>query len=158
MVLEGVDTARIAEATDLWEKVLRKVATGSMPPAGARHPDRATAGAFVSWLDGELARAAAAQPRPGRSTLHRLNRAEYGNAIRDLLAIEIDSRALLPVDDSGYGFDNIANVLSVSPGLLERYMTAARRISRMAVGDPGMRPSIQTYSAPKYLVPGRPRR
>src|SRR5205085_607024 len=88
----------------------------------------------------------------GRPTLHRLNRAEYGNAIRDLLAIEIDSRALLPADDSGYGFDNIADVLSVSPGLLERYMNAARRISRMAVGDPAMRPSIQTYNAPKYLV------
>ena len=152
LTLDRVDTSRVGESAELWEKVLRKLNTGAMPPAGAPRPDAAAAGAFVTWLDGELARAAAAHPHPGRPALHRLNRAEYGNAVRDLLAVEIDSRSLLPADDSGYGFDNIADVLSVSPGLLERYMNAARRISRMAIGDPGMRPAIQTYSAPKYLV------
>jgi cytochrome c5 len=152
LTLDRADISQIGAAPELWEKVLRKLNTGAMPPAGAPRPDAAASGAFVSWLDGELLRAAAAHPQPGRPTLHRLNRAEYGNAIRDLLAIEIDSRSLLPADDSGYGFDNIGDVLSVSPGLLERYMNAARRISRMAVGDPGMRPALQTYSAPKYLV------
>jgi hypothetical protein len=152
LILQQADTGTVGTEAELWEKVLRKVATGSMPPAGAARPDAPTSTAFVTWLDAELARAAAANPRPGRPTIHRLNRAEYGNAIRDLLAVEVDSRALLPVDDSGYGFDNIGDVLSVSPGLFERYMTAARRISRMAVGDPDLKPSFQTYSAPKYLV------
>lgn len=152
LMLEGVDTAQVGAAAETWEKVLRKVGTGTMPPIGAPRPDAATAESFTRWLDGELARAAAAHRRPGRKTLHRLNRAEYGNAIRDLLGLEIDSRSMLPVDDAGYGFDNIADVLSVSPGLLERYMNAARRISRLAVGDPTVKPSRQVYSAPKYLV------
>ncbi|MGE3511549.1 MAG: DUF1587 domain-containing protein, partial [Vicinamibacterales bacterium] len=152
LVLDGMDTTQVGTAAETWEKVLRKVSTGTMPPLNAPRPDAAAAEAFTTWLDGELARAAAAHPRPGRKTVHRLNRTEYGNAIRDLLAIEIDSRSLLPVDDAGYGFDNIADVLSVSPGLLERYMSAARRISRLAVGDADMKPAVQTYSAPKYLV------
>ena len=152
LVLEGLDPASVGGSAELWEKVLRKVSTGTMPPVGSPRPDATAAAAFTSWLDAELARAAAAHPRPGRKTAHRLNRTEYGNAIRDLLALDIDSRALLPVDDAGYGFDNIADVLSVSPGLLERYMTAARRISRLAVGDVDTKPSVQMYSAPKYFV------
>lgn len=152
LVLEGVATAQVGAAAETWEKVLRKVSTGTMPPVGSPRPDGAAAEAFTRWLEDELARAAAAHQRPGRKTIHRLNRAEYGNAIRDLLDLEIDSRSMLPVDDAGYGFDNIADVLSVSPGLLERYMNAARRISRLAVGDPDVKPSLQTYSAPKYLV------
>jgi cytochrome c5 len=152
LVLEQADTTEIGARADLWEKVLRKVATGAMPPSGARRPDAATSSAFVDWLDRELARAAREHPKPGRSTIHRLNRAEYANAIRDLLGLEIDARALLPADDAGYGFDNIADVLSVSPGLLERYIGAARRIARMAVGDASMRPAVETYSVSRYLV------
>ncbi len=152
LVLEGIDTARVGAAAETWEKVLRKLSTGTMPPVGSPRPDGTATAALVGWLDGELAQTAAANPAPGRKTIHRLNRTEYGNAIRDLLALDIDSRALLPVDDAGYGFDNIADVLSVSPGLLERYMTAARRISRLAVGDPGMKAAQQVYAAPKYLV------
>src|SRR6266851_1395598 len=152
LVLEQADTTRVGEKTDLWEKVLQKVATGAMPPLGARRPDPAASFAFVEWLDRELGRAAREHPNPGHSTIHRSNRAEYANAIRDLLALEIDGRAMLPADDAGHGFDNIADVLSVSPGLLERYMTAARRISRMAVGDAAMRPVVETYSVPRYLV------
>jgi hypothetical protein len=116
-----------------------------MPPVSARRPDKPTYVALASWLETELDSARAASPNPGRPSLHRLNRAEYANAVRDLLGVEIDARAYLPADDSGYGFDNIADVLSVSPGLLERYMLAADKIARVAVGDPTLRPTVVTY-------------
>ena len=152
LLLDKANLDDVGAAPEAWEKVVRKLRTGAMPPPGARRPDRSESEALASWLEGALDRAAAAHPMPGRPAIHRLNRAEYANSIRDLLGIDIDARALLPVDDSGYGFDNIADVLSVSPGLLERYMSAASRISRLAVGDSRIRPAIQTYSAPKYLV------
>ena len=118
----------------VWEKVVRKLRTGSMPPAGLPRPDAAAIANVVASLERDLDRAAAAQPRPGRPVVHRLNRTEYGNAIRDLLALEIDTRALLPADNSDQGFDNIADVLSVSPALVDRYLSAARKIARLAVG------------------------
>jgi hypothetical protein len=149
--LQQADITRVADRADVWEKVLRKVRTGAMPPAGRPRPDKAEYEALASYLDTELDQAAAARPRPGRPTIHRLNRAEYANAVRDLLGVEIDVRSLLPADGAGYGFDNIADVLSVSPGLLERYLSAARRISRLAVGDPTIRPGVETYTIPKYL-------
>jgi mono/diheme cytochrome c family protein len=152
LVLEHADLDHIAAGAETWEKVLRKVKTGAMPPMNAARPDRAAADAFTGWLQDSLDRAAEQHPNPGRPAIHRLNRAEYANAIRDLLGLDIDSRALLPTDDAGYGFDNIADVLSVSPGLFERYMSAARKISRLAVGDPATRPAIETYAAPKYFV------
>jgi mono/diheme cytochrome c family protein len=152
LVLEHADLDHIAAGAETWEKVLRKVKTGAMPPMNAARPDRAAADAFTGWLQDSLDRAAEEHPNPGRPAIHRLNRAEYANAIRDLLGLDIDSRALLPTDDAGYGFDNIADVLSVSPGLFERYMSAARKISRLAVGDPATRPAIETYAAPKYFV------
>jgi len=152
LVLERADLDHIAAGAETWEKVLRKVKTGAMPPMNAAHPDRAAADLFTSWLQDSLDRAAGEHPNPGRPAIHRLNRAEYANAIQDLLGLDIDSRALLPTDDAGYGFDNIADVLSVSPGLFERYMSAARKISRLAVGDPATRPAIESYAAPKYFV------
>ena len=107
---------------------------------------------MASRLEMALDRVAAAKPNPGRVAVHRLNRAEYANAIRDLLTLEVDSRSLLPADDSNQEkFDNIASVLSVSPVLLEGYLSAASRVSRLAVGDPTMAPVVDTYQIPKAL-------
>ena len=143
--LEALDLANLDENGATWEKVLRKLRTGEMPPPGAPRPDEATYQTLVKAIEGERDRLADVRPTPGRPTLHRLNRAEYGNAIRDLLALDVDVSELLPPDDSGYGFDNIGDVLTVSPGLLERYLLAAGKISRQAVGDTTMPPSYQTY-------------
>ncbi len=122
-----------------------------MPPPGVARPDEATYEALVKAIETERDRVAEMKPNPGRPTLHRLNRAEYANAIRDLLALDIDVAELLPADDSGYGFDNIGDVLTVSPVLLERYLSAAGKISRQAVGDTTMPPSYQTYDVPHGL-------
>jgi hypothetical protein len=143
--LEGMDYARVGSNADLWERVLRKVRTGQMPPPKAPHPEPAAAAAFVSWLEGSLDRAARLNPNPGRPAVHRLNRAEYSNAVRDLLAMDIKPGLSLPVDDSGYGFDNIGDVLSLSPALLEKYISAARRVSRLAVGDVTIKVSEERY-------------
>src|SRR5262249_59768597 len=105
---------------------------------------------FATYLETALDSAAAAKPNPGRPAVHRLNRAEYRNAIRDLLALDVNVEALLPADDSGYGFDNIGDVLSVSPMLLSRYMSAARQIGRLAIGDPTISSSLKTYEAPRF--------
>ena len=130
---------------EAWEKVVKKLRAGTMPPQGAPRPDEATQAALVTWLETTIDRASAARPNPGRPALHRLNRAEYQNAIRDLLALDVDAAALLPPDDSSYGFDNVADVLGVSPALLERYMGAAEKISALAVGDPSLPPTDETY-------------
>ena len=122
-----------------------------MPPPGRRRPDKPTLDAFVTWLETELDREAAAHPNPGRPADHRLNQFEYGNAIRDLLALEIDVASLLPADESDHGFDNIAEVLSMSPTLLGRYLVAARKISRLAIGDPAMGPVIETFNLSRGL-------
>ena len=114
-------------------------------------PDAATYETLVKAIESERDRLADVRPNPGRPTLHRLNRAEYANAIRDLLALEIDVAELLPADDIGYGFDNIGDVLTVSPALLERYLLAAGKISRQAVGDTTMPPTYQTYTIPHGL-------
>jgi hypothetical protein len=151
LVLENADVAHVANNVDLWEKVVRKLRAGVMPPQGARRPDDATMHALIASLEASLDQAASAQPNPGRPLLHRLNRAEYKNAIRDLLALDVDVATLLPPDDSAYGFDNISDVLGVSPSLQERYLTAAGRISRLAVGDPAMRPGSDTYRVPQDL-------
>jgi hypothetical protein len=151
LVLENVDPTAAGTNPVLWEKVIRKVGAGVMPPQGARRPDAATLHALVRSLEASLDDAAAARPDPGRPLLHRLNRAEYRNAIRDLLALDVDVATLLPPDDSAYGFDNISDVLGVSPSLQERYLAAAGRISRLAVGDPSMRPGSDTYRVPQDL-------
>jgi hypothetical protein len=145
LILNNLDLTNIPANADIWEKVIRKVRVGMMPPQGLPRPDAATRDALVSSLQTTLDRAAAAHPNPGRPLVHRLNRTEYANAIRDLLALEVDAASLLPPDDSGYGFDNIADVLGVSPVLLERYLSAAGKISALAVGDPGAGPAGETF-------------
>ena len=146
LVLSAVDFSNAPAHTEQLEKVIRKLGTGSMPPQGAPRPDKATYDALVSALGSELDRAALAHPDPGRALLRRLNRTEYANAIHDLLDLDINVSALLPVDNSSYGFDNIADVLGMSPVLMERYLTAARRISAVAVGDAAEIPVLdETY-------------
>ncbi len=150
LALDALDVSRVGEAPAIWEQVVLKLRGGMMPPAGRPRPDRQTYDGFRKWLEGELDRAAASRIEPGRVPTHRLNRAEYANAIRDLLALEIDAAALLPADDSGHGFDNLAGTLALSPVLMERYLSAARRISRLAVGDPAIGPGFtsQVYGVP----------
>ncbi|HEY6402449.1 MAG TPA: DUF1592 domain-containing protein, partial [Blastocatellia bacterium] len=143
--LEGLNFNNVGENAALWERVLRKVRTGQMPPPGAPELEASDMTAFVNWLEGSLDRAARLNPNPGRPAVHRLNRTEYSNAIRDLLAVDIKPGAALPVDDSGYGFDNIGEVLTISPALLEKYISMAHRVSRLAVGDPSVRPSEERF-------------
>ena len=145
LALDSLDLGRVSDDGEVWEKVVRKLRAGAMPPIGAPRPDQATSEALVSWLETTLDRAAVAKPNPGRPALHRLNRAEYANAIRDLVALDVDAAALLPPDDSSSGFDNNADVLGVSPALLEHYLSAARKISALAVGDLAIGPSTDTY-------------
>ena len=153
LVLESgvLDAAQVGSNAEVWEKVLRKVRTGQMPPSGRRRPDTETVTRFSEELATALDTASAAAPDPGRPAVHRLNRTEYVNAIRDLLALEIDGRALLPADDSGFGFDNNADVLTMSPALLDRYLAAATKIGRLAIGDPALRPAIAEYETPRRM-------
>jgi mono/diheme cytochrome c family protein len=153
--LQDLSLADVPAHGEIWEKVLRKVRSGEMPPPTVRtRPEPDAAAAFATFLETTLDNAATAKPNPGRAPVHRLNRAEYSNAIRDLLAVDVKPGAWLPVDDSGYGFDNIAAVLSTSPALLERYMTAARRISRLAVGDVTLKPVEDIYDAKRDPLKG----
>ena len=134
--LDAADPAAVARDGHIWEQVAGKLRIGAMPPPGRPRPERGDALALVSYLETALDHAAAGSPRVGRTeTFHRLNRAEYRNAVRDLLQVDVDVSELLPADDAdAHGFDNMAAILSVSPALLERYLSAARRISRLAVG------------------------
>jgi hypothetical protein len=155
LILEKIDLENVPAAAPIWEKVVRKLRTGAMPPAGMPRPDKATYDSFATYLEAALDRSAAAKPNPGRPAIHRLNRAEYANAIRDLLGIDSDAMDIpsnLPPDDSGYGFDNIGDVLSVSPMLLERYLSAARKITRLAMGDAAIRPDLESYDVNRFLV------
>ena len=140
LALDATDLNDIPAHADVWEKVVRKVRAGMMPPPGMPRPDDAVRRAMVTSLTGTLDRAARATPNPGRPLVHRLNRAEYANSIRDLLDLDVDVSAMLPPDDSSGGFDNNADVLGVSPVLLESYLTAAERVSALAIGDMRTRP------------------
>ncbi len=152
LVLDPAETDRIADHPDIWEKVARKLRTGEMPPAGLPRPDAAEYRRAILDLESALDRAAAEHPNPGRVPVHRLNRIEYANAIRDLLNLNVDAKELLPADDSNQdGFDNVAGILSVSQVLLENYLSAARSVSRLAVGDPAMPPAVETYKYSKLL-------
>ena len=143
--LETASTSDVAANAAMWERVVRKLAVRAMPPPGARHPSESDYVAFTTWLSNSLDRAWAGKVTPGRFVVHRLNRTEYGNAIRDLLALDIDVNELLPSDGAQFGFDNIATSLTTSPLLLERYLTAAQRISALAVGDTSVPPGNTEY-------------
>ena len=145
LVLEGLDASQAPANAEVWEKVVRKLRTNAMPPPGLPQPDPAARQSFIAYLEGQLDRAAEAHPNPGRPVLHRLNRAEYANAIRDLLALDIDAASLLPPDDAAYGFDNISDALGLSPALQEHYLSAALKIGALAVGDPHVTPGSETY-------------
>jgi mono/diheme cytochrome c family protein len=151
--LRGADPTRVAAAPELWEKVLHKLRTGQMPPPGRPRPDPSMLQAVTSGLSAALDEAAARNPDPGRVGAHRLNRTEYGNAVRDILGLEIDVKGLLLPDEADEGFDNVAASLALSPAHLERYLSAAREISRLAVSDRtlGDAPASATYRVPKLL-------
>lgn len=146
IALDTLDMSRVSADAAIWEKVVLKMRAGVMPPSGAPRPEKAVHDGLASWLEGELDRSWAANPDPGRTEpLHRLNRVEYRNAIRDLLDLDLDVSSLLPGDDVSYGFDNIAGVLKLSPTLMERYLNAAQKVSRLAVGTPPRAPAIDYF-------------
>jgi hypothetical protein len=148
LALDSLDLSKPSAHAATWEKVALKLRGGLRPPGGMPRPPEPARMALVSYLESSLDAAALAAPNPGRPALHRLNRAEYANAIRDLLALDVDTSVLLPPDDSSDGFDNNADVLGVSPALLERYLAAARSVSTLALGDPAATPTTRTYRAP----------
>jgi mono/diheme cytochrome c family protein len=150
-VLEGLDVDHVAADRATWEKVVTKLQLRVMPPLGSRRPDEDTYERLTSWLEGQLDAAALAHSNPGLPVLHRLNRAEYANTIRDLLGLDVDVAALLPPDDAAYGFDNVADALGSSPALLQAYLGAARKISTIAVGDPRVGVNRDTYATRQDL-------
>ena len=155
LALDSADVDDVAAAPELWEKVVRKLRVGAMPPQPRPRPDRETYDGFRRWLEDELDRVAEARPNPGRTqAFHRLNQAEYRNVIRDLLDLEIDVDALIPADaPDRNGFDNIATSLSLSPALFERYVSAAKKIGRLAIGEPPAGGAeITTYDVPLNLI------
>jgi len=151
VAFDALSADEIASDSETWEKAIRKLETGMMPPAGKPRPTRAVLESFAGELATRLDKAGLAHPYPGTKSLHRLNRTEYANAVRDVLGLQVDVSTLLPADDSAEGFDNIADVLSVSPTLIQSYISAAMKISRAAVGDRTMQPTLVKYSAPAGL-------
>ena len=143
--LERADLTDVPKGAETWEKVIRKLRVGMMPPPGMPRPAQAQLDDLAGYLETALDRSAADRPRSGRTAMHRLNRAEYANAVRDLLALEIDAAAWLPPDDESSGFDNISDVLTISPSLMERYLSASWNISRQAVGNLNIAPSTVVY-------------
>ena len=149
-MLDGVDADQVSNSAEEWEKVIVKLRSRAMPPPGARRPDNATYDRVATWLETALDRAAAVRVNPGRpGELHRLNRTEYGNAVRDLLGLEIDPKAMLPADEQAHGFSTNAEALSIQPALLDRYLSAAAKIARLAVGDPAIPAGFERYTALK---------
>ncbi len=151
MTLTAIDFAHVERNPDLAEKIIRKVRAGMMPPAGLPRPDAPALKAFAASIENSIDQAAALHPNPGRPALHRLNRLEYANSIHDLLDLTIDASALLPTDDMSHGFDNMADVLTVTPTLMDSYIRAASKISREAVGDPNAGPAMSTYRIPRVI-------
>src|SRR6185295_19203955 len=148
--LDRADAEQVFNSAETWEKVVVKLRSRAMPPAGIRRPDNDTYDAVAAWLETELDRAAVAHPDPGRpADLHRLNRTEYANAVRDLLGLEIEATSMLPPDAHAFGFDTNADALAVEPALLDRYLTAATQIARLAIGDKALRPTFERYTAVK---------
>ena len=152
LTLDNIDPGNVGAHAETWEKVLRKIRAGQMPPVGRPRPEAASSAAFMRALETSLERAADAAPNPGRPTVHRLNRTEYANSVRDMLALDIDGHSLLPADDTdAHGFDNNADVLTVSPVLAARYLSAARKIARLAVGR-STATTIETYRLARELI------
>jgi mono/diheme cytochrome c family protein len=145
LALDTVDLANPGAHAEVWEKAIRKLRGGLMPPPGTKRPAPSEVDVFVTALEQSLDAAAAAHPDPGRVPLHRLNRAEYANAIEELVGIRVDAEALLPKDDEADGFDNVASVLTVSPSFLDQYISAARVVTLRALGVPSPRPTSVTY-------------
>ena len=150
--LQQVDINNVGEGAETWERVLRKLKVRTMPPSGMPRPDIATYDAFANYLETSLDNHATAHPQPGMTSLRRINRTEYFNAIRELLAIEINDDTILPADDTMFGFDNVGSVLTLSPLLTEQYITAARKIRYQALGAADMPPEFFTYTVPRYLM------
>jgi len=155
LALDALDLSHAGADADTWEKVIKKVRTGMMPPSGARRPERAALDGFAAQLEERLDKAVDPNSALVTPALHRLNRTEYANAIRDLLALDVDVNVLLPADGSSQGFDNLAEALAVSPSLIQGYVSAAMKISRLAVGDKTMGPLQVTYSPPPGLAQDR---
>jgi hypothetical protein len=151
MTLTKLDLAHTWQNTELAEKTIRKVRAGMMPPAGLPRPSAAEMKSFAASLENSIDAWASAHPNPGRPALHRLNRTEYANSIHDLLALDIDPAALLPVDDMTHGFDNMSDVLTVTPSLMDGYIRAAGKISRQAIGDGHAGPVMVTYRIPRVI-------
>jgi hypothetical protein len=151
LTLESLDPNDVAGSAEAWERVVRKLRLGLMPPVGVRRPDRSTSDNLIASLEGALDAAAARHPSAGRPLLHRLNRTEYANAIRDLLGLQLDVASLLPPDDAAFGFDNVADALGNSPALTQAYLAAARKISAVAVGDPAIGTGSVIYSVRQDL-------
>src|SRR5437762_1680312 len=154
LALDGLDVAKPAANPEVWERVIAKLRAGAMPPSGMPRPDAATYHAVAGWLESELDRAWAANPNPGRTNaVHRLNRTEYNNAIRDLFALDINVTSLLPGDETADGsFDNFADVLTVSTAHLERYLSVARQVTRLATGLAPANPGLETFQIPLHVV------
>jgi len=150
LMLDAADAVHVSNSAETWEKVIVKLRSRSMPPPGIPRPDNATYDAAATWLESEIDRAAAMHVNPGRTaSLHRLNRTEYANSVRDLIAVDVDSQAMLPPDEQAFGFDTNADALAIEPALLDRYVSAAAKIARQAVGDPTIPPAFERYGAIK---------
>jgi hypothetical protein len=162
IALDELDVSNVPAHAEQWEKVILKLRAGLMPPMGMPRPDGAAINGLASWLEGEIDRAAAKSPNPGRTEpLHRLNRAEYQNAVRDLLHLEADVTTLLPADDVSSGFDNVASALTISPTLMDRYLATAQKIARLALGTPSTVPNVDYFRLADDLrqddhLPGMP--
>jgi mono/diheme cytochrome c family protein len=160
LALDTLNLANVGKDAKIWEEAVRKLRAGMMPPPGARQPEKAAVKSLVSWLETSLDRAGAATPSPGRVALHRMNRAEYANAVQDLFGLKVDATTLLPEDDLADGFDNIASVLKVSPSFLDQYISAARFVSTRALGNPAARAVSAIYRATdpdqKFHIEGLP--
>jgi len=155
LALDALDLSKVGPDAETWEKVIKKVRTGMMPPSGAKRPERSALDGFATNLEQRLDKAVDPNAALVTPALHRLNRTEYANAIRDLLGLNVDVNVLLPADGSSQGFDNLAEALAVSPSLIQGYVSAAMKISRLAVGDKSMAPSQVTYSPPPGLAQDR---
>src|SRR5215471_1156961 len=154
VMFDTMDVTDVSQHPEIWERAVRKLRGGMMPPPGARRPDQAAVEGLATYLETALDASAAARPNPGRVAVHRLNRAEYANVIEDLLGVHVDASALLPKDDISNGFDNIASVLKVSPSFLDQYISAARFVTNEAIGNPSPKPGSTVFRSSRSVDQG----